>query len=188
MKFAFALTFGAALLGATAASAAVAVVGNGTARLCYSEAESGWNTAYGLKMCNDALKTETLNVVDRASTLINRGILKARADDIDGALADYAEALAVGENVAEAYLNRSATEIALRRFDDAKADADLAIAHGTKRLEIAYYNRAVANEALGNVGAAFQDYKAALQVEPGFVAARQQLARYRVTQRNSGGT
>src|SRR5579862_2720108 len=163
MKFAFALTFGAALLATTAASAAVAVVGNGTATVCYSEAENGWNTSFGIQMCNDALKNATLNQVDRASTLINRGILKARADDVDGAMHDYADALALGENVGEAYLNRSATEIALRRFDEAKDDADQAITHGTKRLEIAYYNRAVANEALGNVGAAFQDYKAALQ-------------------------
>ncbi|MBL6853143.1 MAG: hypothetical protein ISS15_16430 [Alphaproteobacteria bacterium] len=186
MKFTFALTFGAALLVSTAASAAVEVVGNGMANVCYSQAESGWDTPYGIRMCDDALRNQTLSQVDRASTLINRGILRARADDVDGALSDYAEALALGENVGEAYLNRSATEIALRRFDDAKADADQAIAHGTKRMEIAYYNRAVANEALGNVGAAFQDYKAALQLEPGFTAARQQLARYRVTQRNSG--
>jgi tetratricopeptide (TPR) repeat protein len=186
MRFAFALTIGVALLTGTAASAAVAVVGNGTAKVCYSEAEAGWNATFGIKMCNDALKNETLSQVDRASTLINRGILKARVDDIDGALSDYAEAMALGENVGEAYLNRSATEIALRHFDDAKADADQAIAHGTKRMEIAYYNRAVANEGLGNVGAAFQDYKAALQLEPGFTAARQQLARYRVTQKNSG--
>lgn len=186
MRIVFALTLGAAMLAATAASAAVAVVGNGTAKLCFSAAETGWDVTFGIKMCNDALKGETLSMIDRASTLINRGILKARADDVDGALQDYADALAIGENAGEAYLNRSATEIALKRFDEAKSDADQAIAHGTKRLEVAYYNRAVANEALGNVGAAFQDYKAALEVEPAFTAARQQLARYRVTQRGSG--
>ena len=186
MRIVFALSLGAAMLAGTAASAAVAVVGNGTAKVCFSEAENGWDVQFGIRMCSDALKTETLSQIDRASTFINRGILKARADDVDGALDDYAQALALGENVGEAYLNRSATEIALKRFDDAKSDADQAIAHGTKRLEIAYYNRAVANEALGNVGAAFQDYKAALEVEPKFTAARQQLARYRVTQHNSG--
>jgi tetratricopeptide (TPR) repeat protein len=185
MKTLFALTMCATLLSGTA-SAAVAVLGNGTANTCFSEAESGFDVKFGISMCDDALKHETLSMIDRASTLINRGILRARADDSDGALQDYADALQIGENSGEAYLNRSATLIALKRFDDAKSDADEAIAHGTKRLEIAYYNRAVANEALGNIGAAFQDYKAALEVQPKFVAARQQLARYRVTQRDSG--
>ena len=186
MRVAFALALGFATMAGTAASAAVAVVGNGTARTCFAEAEAGYNLQFGISVCNDALQNETLSLVDRASTLINRGILKARAEDVDGALRDYADALAIGENTGEAYLNRSATLIALKRFDDARSDADLAIAHGTKRLEIAYYNRAVANEALGNIGAAFEDYKAALQLQPQFVAARQQLARYRVTQRGSG--
>src|SRR3569832_352726 len=154
MRIAFALTLGAALLAGSAASAAVAVVGNGTAKTCYSEAETGWDVKFGIKMCDDALKTETLSMIARASALITRGILKARADDVDGALRDYADALAIGENMGEAYLNRSATVITLRRFDEAKSYSDAAISLVTGRGGGAGGGRAGAGGARGGGGAA----------------------------------
>jgi tetratricopeptide (TPR) repeat protein len=168
------------------AHAAVSVIGAGTAHQCYLQAESGDDLKAGVAICTDSLKNETLSLVDRASTRINRAILRARSADTDGAMTDYSEALSLGSNDAEVYLNRAATYIGLRRYGDALHDADQALALHPARIEIAYYNRALANEALGNVGAAYQDYKAALQAQPQFKAAAERLAHFHVVQ--GGGT
>ena len=78
----------------------------------------------------------------------------------------------------EVYLNRAATMIALKRYDDALKDADRAVQLHPVRIEVAYYNRAMANEALGNVRAAYEDYSAAVQAQPRFTAAKDQLSRF----------
>jgi tetratricopeptide (TPR) repeat protein len=167
---------------ASSVQAAVSVVGAGMAHTCYVQAEFGDDLKAGIAICSESLKSDVLSRIDRASTLINRAILRARTADTDGAMADYAEALSLGSNDGEVYLNRSATLIALRRYSEALHDADQAVALHPARVEIAYYNRALANEALGNVGAAYQDYKAALEAQPQFKAASERLAHFHVVQ------
>jgi tetratricopeptide (TPR) repeat protein len=165
---------------ASPAGAAVSVIGNGVAHDCYIKAEYHVYAKDGIELCTQALKKDVLSSVDRASTLINRGILKAHAADPDGALADYDAAIALGENLGEAYVNRSATLIFLKRYGEALHDADQAVQRGTKRMEVAYFNRGLANESLGNIQAAYADYSAALKAQPRFAAATEQLARFRV--------
>lgn len=174
-----------ALLATTStAEAAVSVVGNGLAHDCYLQAEYNLDRK-GIAICTDALKNDVLPQIDRASTLINRAILRARASDTDGAMADYAAALAIGANDGEVYLNRAATLIALKRYDDALKDADQAVQMNPARIEIAYYNRAMANEALGNVRAAYDDYYAAVKAQPRFKAAKDQLSRFHLVRSDS---
>ena len=169
------------LAASTASQAAVSVLGNGQAHTCYIQAEYNIEPKDSVAICTDALKNDVLSQVDRASTLINRAILRARSMDMDGAMADYDAAIAVGSNADEVYLNRSATFIAMKRYADALKDADQAVAMHTPRIEIAYFNRALANEALGNIQAAYADFQAALQAEPRFTAAAEQLSRFHVT-------
>lgn len=166
------------LAGTSGAQAAISVIGNGKAHDCFIQAEFNTDTRRGLAVCDEALKSDVLSNVDRASTLVNRAILRARVNDTDGAMDDYAAALAIGANDGEVYLNRSATMIALKRYDDALKDADRAVQLHPVRIEVAYYNRAMANEALGNVRAAYDDYSAAVRAEPRFVAAKDQLSRF----------
>ncbi|HEY4940393.1 MAG TPA: hypothetical protein VII56_03115 [Rhizomicrobium sp.] len=180
MKIVPILAMAVAVLAALPAQSAVSVLGSSGAHSCYVSAGFDGNAKAGIVACTEALTNEVLTNVDRASTLINRAILLARARNTDGALEDYAAALALGGNDGEVYLNRSAVFITLKRYDDALKDADRAITLGAGRMEIAYYNRAVANEELGNVGAAFEDYKTALRLEPRFAAASNQLRRFRV--------
>jgi tetratricopeptide (TPR) repeat protein len=174
-----AITF-AILCAAAPAGAAVQVVGNGVAHNCYVVAEHGLEPRKGIALCTDALLHTTLSQVDRTATLINRAILRSRATDMLGAMADYDTALEIGANDGEVYLNRSATLIALKRYADALHDADAAVTHGVNRMEIAYYNRGLANESLGNIKAAYDDFQAALKTEPDFAAAKDELARFRV--------
>jgi tetratricopeptide (TPR) repeat protein len=140
----------------------------------------------GINTCTFALEQTTLSVRDRAATFVNRGILRARREDADGALADYDRGLAMDASLAEGYVDRGAVMIVLRRYDDAVAEIDKGISLGANRLQIAYYDRAIADEALGNIRAAYEDYKKAAQIQPDFKLAVDQLSRFRVVRHDAG--
>jgi len=183
MKFGgvlLALLAGLTLAGTGWSQAAVTVLGNGVAHSCFEFAEYGGNTTDGIETCSFALEQTTLSVRDRAATFVNRGILRARREDAEGALADYDRGLAMDASLAEGYVDRGAAMIALRRYDDALADIDKGISLGANRPQIAYYDRAIADEALGNIRAAYEDYKKATEIQPDFRLALDQLSRFRV--------
>ena len=177
-----------ALAGLSPARGAVTVLGNGAAHSCYEIAEFGGNPTDGIATCDFALEQTTMSVKDRAATLINRGILRGRKEDAEGALADYDRGLAMDAGLAEGYVDRGAAMIALRRYDDAIVDIDKGISLGTNRPQIAYYDRGIADEALGNIRAAYGDYKKAAEIQPDFALATEQLARFRVVRHAADGS
>ncbi len=177
-----------AALAATPTWAAVTVLGNGWAQSCFEYAEFGGNSRDGIEMCSNAIEQAALPVKDLAATYINRGIIKSRTDDTTGALADYDRGLSLDSNLGEGFVDRGAVMIVLKRYDDALADIDKGIALGSNRLQIAYYDRAIVQEALGNVRGAYQDYKKAVELQPDFALALQQLARFRVVPKAADGT
>ncbi|HEX3809491.1 MAG TPA: hypothetical protein VHW02_07290 [Rhizomicrobium sp.] len=187
-----ALTFLAAGLLATlfaqSTQAAVTVIGNNTlAQSCFQYAEIGGSAANGIAVCSEALDTQPLAFKDRAATLINRGILRTRTGDTENAVADYNEGIRMNPKLGEAYVDRGAAMISMKKWDDALRDINQGIALGTKRLHIAYYDRAIVQEEMGDVRAAYDDYKKAADLEPGFTLATQQLERFHVVVRKSGG-
>ena len=178
-KFLFAA---AALLAASPAAAAVTVLGNSSARLCYEAAESrGLPSTGSIRTCDQAMRDEGLSEYDRVATLVNRGILKARLGKVDDAILDYDAALDRNPNEAEAYLNKG---FALLHLPDAAQQArpmfDSALAKKTRRPELAYYGRAVANELTGQVRAAYQDYRQASLLDPKWADPKTELARFKV--------
>lgn len=174
------LVAGLAIAGAGSSEAAVTVLGNGVAHSCFEFAEYGGNPTDGIRTCTFALEQETLSVRDRAATFVNRGILRGRKDDAEGALADYDRGLGMDAALAEGYVDRGAAMIALRRYDDAVAEISKGISLGANRMQIAYYDRGIADEALGNIRAAYEDYKKAVEIQPDFQLARDELSRFRV--------
>jgi tetratricopeptide (TPR) repeat protein len=191
MKFRalIAIVFSTAVaVGTQGAQAAVTVLGNGPAHGCFQFAEFGGNPADGMSDCNFALEQAVLTVRDRAATLVNRGILRARGNDDEGALADYNAGIALNGSLGEAYVDRGAVLIVMQRYDDALADLDKGISLGANRLQIAYYDRAIVDEALGNIRAAYEDYKKAVDIQPDFSLAAEQLARFRVVRHSADGT
>ncbi|HEY2446155.1 MAG TPA: hypothetical protein VGI20_10485 [Rhizomicrobium sp.] len=172
---------------ASHAQAAVTVLGNGVAHSCFQFAEFGGNSTDGISTCSFALQQVALPVRDRAATYINRGILRARDEDTQGALSDYNQGLAMDAELGEGYVDRGAIMIVLRRYDDAVADFDKGISLGANRLQIAYYDRAIADEALGNIRAAYEDYKKAAEIQPDFALATEQLSRFRVVRKSADG-
>ncbi|HEX3944381.1 MAG TPA: hypothetical protein VHW69_09870, partial [Rhizomicrobium sp.] len=62
-------------------------------------------------------------------------------------------------------------------------DINRGIEMGSNKPHIAYYDRAIADEALGNVRAAYQDYRKAVEIEPNFALASEQLSRFKVVRK-----
>jgi tetratricopeptide (TPR) repeat protein len=170
---------------ATPASGAVTVLGNSSARLCYEAAEARSTPSWdSLGRCDSALKEEALSETDRVATFVNRGILRMRNGDLDGALADYDRAIARDPQLAEAYLNKGLALVrAGRDSDQAIALFDAALQKKARRPAIAYYGRAVAHEAIGRLKEAYLDYREASRLDPKWREPQTELARFTVERR-----
>jgi tetratricopeptide (TPR) repeat protein len=171
---------------ASHANAAVTVLGNGLGASCFQAAELGTDPKSSIQTCTLAIEQEPLSVSDRAATYINRGILRSQLGDQGGALADYNKGITLDSNHGEGFIDRGATYIVMQRYDDAMNDLNKGIAMGAHKPHIAYYDRAIVDEAMGNVKAAYEDYKKAVQLEPDFTLASEQLTRFKVVRKDSG--
>jgi tetratricopeptide (TPR) repeat protein len=177
---------GAALAAVAApAGAAVTVIGNSSARMCYEAAEAriapNWES---LSRCNTALAEEGLTEADRVATYVNRGILRMRGGNVDAAIEDYDRAIARDPKLAEAYLNKGLALVRAGR-DSGQAIAlfDTALEKRTRKPALAYYGRAVAYEATGRVKEAYLDYREASRLDPKWREPQAELARFTVERR-----
>lgn len=164
------------------ASAAVQVHGSSDARLCFEAAESASiPTSEQVRRCDEALRVESLSSYDTIATHVNRGILYMRRGAIDAAIADFDTAIELDPSQPEAYLNKGAALVRREQPDQAVGLFTVALERNTSRPEVAHYGRAVANEALGNVRAAYNDYRRANELAPRWREPRLDLARFRVS-------
>ncbi|MFZ1990547.1 MAG: tetratricopeptide repeat protein [Alphaproteobacteria bacterium] len=155
------------------AHAAVSVFGTPEAVECFEKAEAGSSDT---KACDDALENSDLLGRDRASTLVNRGIIYNNARKMNLALADFAAALAMNPNIAEAYLNRGNSKFLQGKLDEAIADYTHALDLKIDRAGAAYYDRALAYVAQKRLKEAKADLEAALAEEEDFKEAKDELA------------
>lgn len=177
-------SIGAALF-LTPAQAAITVIGSGPAELCYQAADAGLSPLDYMVYCDQALHSDLSNA-DRAATLVNRGVLKLAINSTDAAAADFNAGLAINDKLGEAYVDRGATLISKRRYAEALADINRGLALGTTDAHLAYYDRAVASEALGNLQGAYDDYHKALEIKPDFEKASIELKRFKVVDKPAG--
>jgi tetratricopeptide (TPR) repeat protein len=169
------------------AYASVEVVGGKNAPQCYQNAVTHGNVEAGIAVCKKALQEDSLNSHDRASTLVNLGVLQSRLSDSQAALASYDQALQADPSLAEAYINRSSVLISLQDYKGALDSANQALDKGAREPALAYYNRAVAEEWLNNITAAYADLKRAAALTPGLSAASRELRRFHTAPATSGG-
>lgn len=165
---------------APAASAAF-VLGGGLADACSRFAVQGRSDDYSLNTCNYALETETLVKRDRAATFVNRGVIQLRRKQYEAANRDFNSAIRLQPAMGEAFVNRGAALIAQRRWREGMADIDKGLTLGPDEPEKAYFNRALAWEALDDMAAAWRDYTQAATLKPDWDAPRKELARFTVT-------
>jgi tetratricopeptide (TPR) repeat protein len=175
----------AALLSAGSASAAVSVLGNGLANQCSAAALAGDASDEDLASCTGAL-FEVNSDQDKAGTLVNRGVLLLRRKAYDAARADFDAAEKLVPTMGEAVVNRGASFIAERRYLEGLTEIDRGLNLNPEEPEKAYYNRALANEGLDDMKAAYLDYMKALELAPNWEDPRRELARFTVENPGAG--
>ena len=165
------------------AGAAVTVFGGGMAEDCSHAAIAGKSDPGSILTCSLALGGEDLNRIDRAGTLINRGVMKLRRLAFEEARADLDAAIALTPAIGEAWINLGAVAVGERHYEAALDDLNKALKLGVKEPEKAYFNRALAYEGLDDEKSAYFDYQQALALKPGWSLPKTELLRFTVTRR-----
>lgn len=166
---------------AATAHAQVFVGGTGDAYACYMSAKSGdAGTSGAIGTCERALSGGTLIGTDRASTLVNLGILLMRRGDHLKSLDAFDAAIGLRPNLAEAHLNRGASLIFLQRPDEAIAALTQSIDLETLHMPEALYNRALAYERMEHFNSAYADLQLARTLRPDWDTVARTLERYQV--------
>lgn len=169
-----------------AVAAPVSVVGTGYARGCFDAAERQRSAGPALRICDKALSDDGLSEADRAATLVNRGIVRMQGRRLVEAIADFDTVTAMRPDIAEAWVNKG---IALMRMGKREAEAVTALSEGIMRNplrpEFAYYQRGMANEDLGRVRDAYDDYSRAAALAPDWPDPAAQLQRFRTVRRKT---
>lgn len=180
-QYAKVLLVTAAFTAATAAPAAISILGSGQGRACFEAAAANRPLKPSVATCTAALENEAQSARDHAATLVNRGILYMQAQNIVAALMDYDAALEIMPGLAEAYVNKG---IALVHLGGRDAEAVAQLTAGLDRKpahpEVAYYTRAIAYEMTGATREAYEDYKQAAELAPGWAEPAAQLLRFQI--------
>ena len=166
---------------AVPAGAAVTVIGSNAARQCYEAAAAPFvPQPETLALCDRAIDGPPLGTRDLIATYVNRGILRVRSGDLARGIEDFDAAIAREPAVAEAWFNRGVALLRTRGAAAALPSFDQAVERGTDRPALAYFGRAVALEALGEVRRAYADYRRASELDPDWDRPRTELARFSV--------
>jgi tetratricopeptide (TPR) repeat protein len=179
--------FGLLAVAVPAQAQVIVSVGNSVAHSCFIAAKTVNFSAHrtdlmgSVAICDQALAMEPLTTVDRAATYDNRGVINDVMDHTDAALADFNRSIALTE-LGDAYVNRGSVFIKKKQYDKALADINKGMGLGMSFPYIGYYNRAVAEELMGQYRDAYYDYKHVVELEPNFAAASERLKDFTVIQ------
>lgn len=176
-----ALAILAALGAGAAAQASITVLGGGYAETCWRAARGGDWTLNAEQACTFAIDYEVLAPRDRAGTFVNRGVMKLRRAEYVAAIADFDRASQLSPTMGEAYINRGAALIGLKRYADSLPPLNHGLELGIDEMAKAYYNRAMAYEGLDDPRAAYLDYQKAQELEPTWTEPARQLTRFQVS-------
>lgn len=177
----FGMVAAAAILAAPPDSrAAITVLGNNLAQICWTAALTGSSDRNSLETCSAALQGGGLNRHDRVGTYVNRGIIKLRRKMYRDARADFDTALRFNPELGEAFVNKGGTYLGEKEFVEAIKLINRGLELGTNEPEKAYFNRGIANEKLGRLEAAYLDYRQAYELKPGWELAEYHMLRFTV--------
>ena len=177
---AIALTTLLLILGTPAQADNLVGTGNPEADDCYRATMLPDLVAHtAISSCNTALNTRRISRRERASILVNRGILYNHMGEYDEALEDFDEALELIADFPEAYINRGNAYFYTGQVDRAIADYDHAIRGRSSQKHTAYFNRGLANEARKRHDQAYADFVRANQLKPDWVLAAGRVEHYR---------
>jgi tetratricopeptide (TPR) repeat protein len=109
-------------------------------------------------------------VAQNATALNQRGLAKQGKGDLDGAMADYNQAIQLDPKYSAAYDNRGNLRRQKGDLSGALADTNQAISLNPKNA-IACFNRAKVKEAKGDLDGAIADFNKAISLNPRYGAA-----------------
>jgi tetratricopeptide (TPR) repeat protein len=171
------------MLPLSAAYGAVFTVGGPLSKLCYEAAAAHDDRQSAVEGCTRSLDEEGLLKPDRAATYVNRGILHMiRGDDTD-ADADFNAALALDQNLPDAWLNKGFIRLREGNGREALPLLEEGIQRKPDRRALAIFARGIAYEQMGRFDSAYADLKRAHELEPGWSLPSKYLSRYRVVSR-----
>lgn len=169
---------GAALAqGPTGPVAVMRMDANSHARACDDFANSGNRSDAAVMRCGRALREERDNRGNLIVTHMNRGNIYMARREPQLALADFEAVIALDESNAEARLNRGVALVMLERYPEAIRVLTDAVSLGVNEPHKAYYSRAAAREALGDLRGALDDYTTALEIRPDWGLADAEMQR-----------
>ena len=166
---------------ATAQAQVVITLGSGRAHDCFLHAKAGSALQEGVGVCNGALAYDPLSKKDRAGTLDNRGVLLDMLGRTQEATDDFNAAIALDPTLGDPYVNLGAMLIKKGQHQEALVQINRGMELGMAYPHIAYYDRAVAEQMLGQFKEAYYDYKKVLELEPNFAMASERLKDFTVT-------
>lgn len=171
------------LFTAGAEAQSVSVMGNSIAHSCYKSAEyavsSGTGSRRDVDECTRAIQDGMLMRRDLVATHINRGIIRAKLGQIGDAQDDYLAALEISDRSPEIFLNLGNLQFMMQDFSSALADYNHAESLGglERNQQILYLNRGMVLARMGRFDEAEAEYHVALQYQPGWGNALDQLER-----------
>lgn len=150
---------------ATQAQAAETTFGSSEAEACYREALSPAR-ATGTRVCTEAIEKGGLSPEDLAATYSNRGVIWARAGEVEKALADHNQALDLLPDSPGALINRANAYLRDQNYNDAIIDYDRAIELTGGTFAPAYFNRGWAYKRINDDKQALKDFDTAARLMP----------------------
>jgi tetratricopeptide (TPR) repeat protein len=112
--------------------------------------------------------------------LVDRGVIHLFHTQARPAIEDFDKAIAMNGQIADAYTNRGTAQLMMKQFEQARADIDKGLEIGSAEPQRAYYNRAIADENLGDDKAAYTDFMKAAMLDPTWAGPKSELARFKV--------
>jgi tetratricopeptide (TPR) repeat protein len=167
-------------LAGRSARAAVSVYANNQGRDCYIAAKFGDKLRRGVDDCTAAM-VPGLPKHDIAGMLVNRGVIHLSYARYGLAIDDFNASIKLDGTIGDAYVNRGAALIALKKYAEGRADIDKGLPLGPDEPQKAYYNRGLADDYLDDERAAYFDYLKASQLDPDWDAPKKELTRFTVS-------
>lgn len=166
-----------------AANAAVFSLGGPNSKLCYDAAYGLDDRVSAIEGCTRSLSDEPLTDPDRAATYVNRGILNMIGGHSSGADADFSAALALDNDLADAWLNKGFLMLRQNRGREALTLIEEGMKREPRRQALAVFARGLAYEQIGDFKSAYADLRRARDMEPAWTLPGQYLARYQLRDR-----
>lgn len=157
------------ILSVSYTNAAVTVIGNTDAFICYKNAKFGYSTKSAVNTCLNVLSDKTISKKNSDATRINLGIIYNNKLEPRKALEQFQIAYKNKKIRAETLLNQGNSLLILKNYLGAIEKYDESLKNNLIDSSAAYFNKGMAHEYLGNIERAVNFYKKAVTLNPALI-------------------